>query len=364
MNIAIISLTHRGWRLSQLLRSQWLEYWKREGGEKSSISVYGKMGRARDEEGSYIFTELKEILPVVWRDYDAILCIMATGIVVRLIAPLLIHKSQDPAVLVMDERGEHVISLLSGHLGGANELSKKVARYMGARAVITTASDVNQLLVPDVMARELHLRIVSFEDLVKVNAEIVAGKEPTYYLDELLQNHKQIETYLLERGQKVETYAKGCVLEDDISILITDRSYPEEEVSLTMYAKTLYVGIGCRRGMSKERIQEAVEEAVIGLGYHPAAIDSLQSVIVKKDEEGLISYTKEQRMGFICWDIETLQGCVETYQLEESPFVKEKIGVGNICEAALYAKEANIQILQGKTKREGITLAVGKKASM
>ena len=87
--------------------------------------------------------DFAEAVRRAFADCDALVFVMATGIVVRTIAPLVQSKASDPAVLVLDQRGKHVISLLSGHLGGANAMAEQAAAYLGGEAVITTATDVD-----------------------------------------------------------------------------------------------------------------------------------------------------------------------------------------------------------------------------
>ncbi len=118
---------------------------------------------------------------------------MALGIVVRMIAPYIEHKSKDPAVVVMDEVGHHVISLLSGHLGGANEWTQSISLAIDADPVITTATDVNGLPAPDVLARHEHLLVDDFQTLINVNSAIVGGERVDYYIDASLPNAEHLE---------------------------------------------------------------------------------------------------------------------------------------------------------------------------
>src|SRR5512139_2599482 len=134
MPIAIIAITRNGARLGARLRDGL-------GGELFVLQKYrGAAGPAARG-----VSDLKELFPRLWQQCDGIVCIMATGIVVRLAAPLLEGKEKDPAVVVLDDAGKFAIALLSGHLGGANELAERCAFVTGARAVITTATDANGL---------------------------------------------------------------------------------------------------------------------------------------------------------------------------------------------------------------------------
>ena len=138
MKTAIISVTMKGARLGQRV--------------KHSIApdaiCFEKEGKTSGHE-DITFSSMKDIIGDVFKTYDRVLCIMAVGIVVRMIAPYIVHKSEDPAIVVMDEAGHNVISLLSGHLGGANEWTSMIGLAVDAHPVITTATDVNGLPAPD-----------------------------------------------------------------------------------------------------------------------------------------------------------------------------------------------------------------------
>ncbi len=153
---------------------------------------YEKENRPSGGEAIY-FDSLKHHIGQIFKDYDQVLCIMALGIVVRMIAPYIEHKSKDPAVVVMDEVGHHVISLLSGHLGGANEWTQSISLAIDADPVITTATDVNGLPAPDVLARHEHLLVDDFQTLINVNSAIVGGQQVDYYIDASLANAEHLE---------------------------------------------------------------------------------------------------------------------------------------------------------------------------
>ncbi len=168
---AIISVSERGAKLGQRVKSLVAPH----------ADCFEKENRPSGGEAIY-FDSLKNHIGQIFKDYDQVLCIMALGIVVRMIAPYIEHKSKDPAVVVMDEVGHHVISLLSGHLGGANEWTQSISLAIDADPVITTATDVNGLPAPDVLARHEHLLVDDFQTLINVNSAIVGGEQVDYYI--------------------------------------------------------------------------------------------------------------------------------------------------------------------------------------
>lgn len=142
-----------------------------------------------------IFAEpLKELLPVLFRRYEALILFFSLGAAVRLAAPLLQDKKTDPAIIVIDERGEHVISMLSGHLGGANRLTLQIAGLLGSHPVITTASDVQGTFAADLLGREFGWRPESFTHMKAVSAALVNGERVAF-----LQEHGECGWLHLER---------------------------------------------------------------------------------------------------------------------------------------------------------------------
>lgn len=178
---AILSVSERGAKLGQRIKSLVAPH----------ADCYEKENRPSGGEAIY-FDSLKHHIGQIFKDYDQVLCIMALGIVVRMIAPYIEHKSKDPAIVVMDEAGHHVISLLSGHLGGANEWTQSISLAIDADPVITTATDVNGLPAPDVLARHEHLLVDDFQTLVDVNSAVVAGETVNYYIDNTLVNAQHL----------------------------------------------------------------------------------------------------------------------------------------------------------------------------
>ena len=179
---AILSVSERGAKLGQRIKSLVAPH----------ADCFEKENRPSGSEAIY-FDSLKNHIGQIFKDYDQVLCIMALGIVVRMIAPYIEHKSKDPAVVVMDEVGHHVISLLSGHLGGANEWTQSISLAIDADPVITTATDVNGLPAPDVLARHEHLLVDDFQTLINVNSAIVGGERVDYYIDESLSNAEHLK---------------------------------------------------------------------------------------------------------------------------------------------------------------------------
>ncbi len=366
MKTAIISVTEKGAHLGQQVKSL----------IAPTADCYEKEGKGSRQEAIY-FSSMKDIIGDLFKDYDRLLCIMATGIVVRMIAPYIVHKSKDPAIVVMDELGKHVISLLSGHLGGANEWTTAIGMAVKADPVITTATDVNGLFAPDVFARQQDLQVDDFKSLIAVNAAIIGGKSVTYYVDkDLVRSDTYVQTLQTFLGcisviemidvlsmtvtidGAIAKHRYTTVLDDEPAVLITDKLVHTEPNVLVLRPKTYTIGIGCRRNTPKEYILEAIHESLGVYQLSPKSIKTAASVNVKADEVGLLAAMKELEWPIEFYDPQEMSEFIEQAQLEESNFVKETIGVGNVCETtALLAAKSN-KLIQPKTIFKKTTVAI------
>lgn len=280
---------------------------------------------------------LAEFVGPVFSWADAILFVGSTGMAVRAIAPWVKDKKTDPAVLVTDEAGQFVISLLSGHIGGANELTRLLARKLGAAPVVTTATDVNGKFSVDDWAARNHLTIGSMAAAKAVSAAILEGEVP------LLCDFPVASP--LPRG--VVPGAEGAV-----GIYIGWRNISPFGTTLRLIPKVLNLGIGCRRGIPREKIAEAVQKV---LGSIPIeAVAKVCSIDLKKDEGGLLDFCAQLGVPAVFYSAEEL-GRVPG-QFPPSQRVMEVTGVDNVCQRAamLDGKRCIIE----KTAMEGVTVAV------
>lgn len=299
-----------------------------------------------------VFRRLGDIVPKVWQEYSVLIFVMATGIVVRQIASLIKGKDCDPAVLVLDEEGEFVIPLLSGHLGGANTWAKQLAGQIGAQAVITTATDVRGLVAPDEYARRYGWKVEPLNHLPTVNRLL------------LEQSCLNLWTsYPIKPEEAWHNDEHYCFLSDNdkekANVIIS--AFPD----LTIKADLIYlvppilsVGVGCRRGASTEAILEAITSMVEQLGASLKAVSGLFSIDLKKDEVGLIEAAKYFRVPFRTFPAVELQAVNEKERLCRSKFVNEKIGVDGVCEAASLLGTQRGRLILPKFKGRGVTVAI------
>lgn len=389
MKIAIVSVTSHGAYLGYKIACGLRDRIETEATD--CIQCFEKEGKGcKENEDVIYFDKMSSIMEVLFKEYDRVLCIMATGIVVRMIAPYIVHKSKDPAIVVMDEQGNYIISLLSGHLGGANEWTLEISQIIGATPVITTATDVNQLPAPDVFARKNHLIIRNFDALKRVNAAIVAKENVQYYIDNtLLWAEAFCERAKLHGVQVIMFTPEATVTLADTAlqadeaprnfhlntttftakelettvpkVIITDKVFEAAETyqnNLFMYAKTMVVGIGCRRDTESKLIFDAVMESLHKVGRVQESVLAATSVDVKADEKGLLEAMKRLEWPIHFYEAAILQHFVNAHNIKESNFVKNTIGVGNVCETTSLILAQSQQLIQQKTLFPRTTVAI------
>ena len=200
--------------------------------------------------GMTLFAHISEVFPSAWRECDSIICIMGCGIAVRMVSPLIEHKTVDPAVVVVDQEGRFAVSLLSGHIGGANELARKVAAITGGQAVITTASDLQDKPAIDLAAKKAGLRIENSGILSRIQASIL-DEELIWIFDPdgLLLKHLPANHGLRE----IDSGNDSGAFRDGLGIWVSEQLSPRGIECLKLRPANLVVGIGCNRGTTSTR---------------------------------------------------------------------------------------------------------------
>ncbi len=233
---------------------------------------------------------LKNLLPDLFARYDGLVFIMALGIVVRSIGPLIADKTRDPAVLVGDVQGKFIISVLSGHLGGANRLAQDVARTTGAIPVVTTGTDVTQNVAPDLISQEIGAELDPIDQLKRVSSAIVDG-DPVLFLNQEGIPIPSLSGPLKPNIQKSDIFpdpfpsVRAAVV---ISRLISDRSLPAGVEGMSLIPRVYGVGIGCNRGTSADEIVAALNDLLQIHRIHPKSLQVFGSIDLKADEGGIL----------------------------------------------------------------------------
>lgn len=282
---------------------------------------------------------------------DGILFVGACGIAVRHIAPYIRSKKKDPAVLVTDECGKFVISLLSGHLGGANELTEKIAGFLGAVPVVTTATDLHGCFAVDTFARRNHCEILNLKAAKAVSAALLAGKKVGFYSEFPWEG-------MLPKGLKVcdrEGRAGNRIYEIGIAVTIHKDCRPFEETTVIVPGNVT-LGMGCRRGKDAEGILKAAQEAVSKCGIYQQSVKKLTSIDLKKEEQGLLTLAGKWHIPFETYSEEELKQAQGTFA--QSSFVQSITGVDNVCERSAVFGSRQGTLIEKKSGRDGVTTAL------
>ena len=295
---------------------------------------------------------VKKYFPYLFEEYDAIIAIMASGILIRTIAPIIESKVTDPAVLNIDDNGKFVISTLSGHLGGANKLTQKIADLIDATPVITTSTDINKKLGIDVIANDLYLSIDDTKEILFFNKSILDDKEISLvinpnknfnYLFEYLNNNKLKINISISFSSKVKTDEIHAVL-DNHKIILKERE--------------IVVGLGCRREKECISLYNALKASINELNIDISRINKLSSAEIKEDEVGMLELSEKLDIPITFVELEKLK-LFESQDIQKSDFVKSKFGIYGVCEpSALITAGFDSKLIYKKTSYDGVTVAV------
>ncbi len=306
-----------------------------------------------DIPASY-FERLSDAISSDFHLYTGHVFIMSTGIVVRLIASCIRNKITDPAVVVLDEIGRHVVSLLSGHLGGANSLAIKVAGLIGAEPVITTATDVNQMSAIDVLAKQHNLFIENPEAIKNINMAFIAGKK--FYLH---------DPYALLRGSIspshiLTDFKKGQITgnEDIPGVFIDDALADLSKKMLILRPGSLVAGIGCNKNTTMKEIKKFLEKVLEESKLAISSVISIATINLKADEPGLIALAEDLKLPISFFDKDELNRADGIKS--PSDMVEKHTGVKSVCEAAAILASKNGKLIVPKHSTRNVTVAIAR----
>ena len=277
-----------------------------------------------------------------WPKMGGFVCIMATGIVVRAIAPLLRDKASDPCVVVVDEKGRHAISLLSGHLGGGNDLARQVAALCGGEAVITTASDTLGLAPLDLWARAQDLVCESRQGLRQASARLVNTGSLTIF--------SEVAVVSLPPGL-------AAVAGPELADIVISSRIADYGAAVVFRPRNLVVGVGCNRGVPAAELHQACEELFREQGLSQLSIRNLASIDLKQDEAGLLVFAAEKGWRMDFFSKEELNRVADVAVSEAALRAVGAVGVAE--PAALLSAQSN-DLLVGKRKWRNVTMAVAR----
>ena len=280
-----------------------------------------------------------------FRTCDAIIFIGAAGIAVRHIAPYIKDKTKDPAIIVIDELGKNIIPILSGHIGGANRISKAIGERIGGNVVITTATDLNDVFAVDTFAADNGMYIRNMQMAKQISARLLDGKTVC------LRSDTQIEGEL----PKGIAYAE----EGDAGIYITTSARPGPfKRTLKLIPRNMTIGVGCHRDIDPTVLEKRILDVLRRNDISIHAIRAGGSIDLKKDEKGMLDFFRKYDIPLTFFSSEELAGIEGEFTASE--YVRSITGVENVCERSAVAVSENGKIIVKKDAGEGVTVAGAK----
>lgn len=287
------------------------------------------------------------ILAMDFQSKDVMVFIMAVGIVVRKISPLLRSKLTDPAVIVLGQDGKYVISLLSGHIGGANEMTNTIAALLQAEPVITTATDLQRQVAFDVVAVKNHL-VIENPDMVKtVSSALLAG--------ECVQLQSDLSVLHADKYSQIvwtESQKTTC------KVVISDRLFSEEKnAKPTLYLRPvdLVIGVGCKKEIPFVHLESCFLFFLQTYGYAISSVKAIATIKRKQAEAAILQLCETYQIPLQIISDEAICNC--QYPFEASDFVKQVTGLPAVAESCSYLASECGTVLTGKVKYSGVTLA-------
>lgn len=345
MKLAIVAITSRGAQLARQL-----------GAELPEARVYLPEKFRGGDDCDYFDQPLAVWLPNLFSTVEQLICIMATGIVVRILGRELRGKDKDPAVVVMDEAGQFAISLLSGHLGGANDLARRLATICGATPVITTATDVNRLPSWDQAARDAGLVVEPVAHLKTLNRLLLEGGRIA-----LVDQRRRIAgTFASLPGVTLyENFAAATRSSADGLVFVTHRFLPHlqnQPEMLALRPRDLVVGVGCNRNTSAEEIEMAVRNKLKQSFLAFGSIACIATIDAKRDEVGLLKFAEAYNLPIEFHTAEELNRVEISSPV--SIHAQRAVGAKGVCEPAALLSSGLGEMLIRKQKVGNLTLAV------
>lgn len=320
--VTIFSFTQNGHQLARKIgsyESQWEHRW-----EFKNEKLKGQVEEAFQNSACLIF-------------------VGAVGIATRAIAPFIKSKDVDPAVLVVDELGTYVIPILSGHLGGANLYAKELADKIGALPVITTATDLNQVVAVDNWAKKEGLLIRNVDYIKYVSSSLLKGKKVGYESEILLE-------FPTEYIDKKNT---------EVGILVADEFRQVFTHTLWLTPKPYILGIGCRKDIEFHKLEQTIIQYLIEQNIDLSLICGMASIDLKAKEKAILQMSCTYKIPFYTYSTEQLSQIPGTFT--PSKFVKSVTGVDNVCERSAMALSHDGILIKKKVALDGITIAVAKR---
>jgi cobalt-precorrin 5A hydrolase len=346
--VAIICITKNGINIAKRIKEK-----------IPSASIYSQSKHKDSSDGIIWFEKnTKNMVEEIFKEYDSIICIFSLGAVIRLISNLLVDKKTDPAVIVIDDKANFVISALSGHLGGANALSKSIADILNSTAVITTAADVNETIAVDLLGNNFQWRIENFENVTKVSAHMVneekigvyqdAG-EPKWWDKELPKNVTVVQNI---DELTSDDFKAGLIISDKI---IADPILVRK--SVIYRPKSLVVGIGFHWDTTQADIEEGIMKVLEENGLSFLSIRNLSTINRGKSPITLGAFSDKHGIPLEFFDKDKLSNVTVP---NPSELVKKYEGTSSVSEASSILSSGGDLIVSKQKFPPNLTVAVSR----
>ena len=348
--IAILSITNNGrelaLRIKEIMKDVDVFFIKKDTDYKNDEVIVVNQG-------------LKEFISQIFDKYDYLVFIMATGIVVRTIAPLIISKFSDPAILVMDEKGNNIISLLSGHMGGANEMTLYMSDLINSHPVITTATDVNKKSSLDMIAKKLNGHIDDFRDnVLKINSMLVNNEEVHLYIDGNYKiNHNGFTLY--DEKTDLDKVRNLVIVTNkkDINKILNKNIENLNEKIIKVTPKDIVIGVGCKKNTNSDHMKNSLIKFLAEYNIDINAVEEIVRIEIKKDEKAIIDLAKFLDVKFKTFSVEEISKV--DYLYEKSDWVKKNVGVYSVSDPVAHLLSEG-RVIINKQKYDGITFSIGR----
>lgn len=354
--VSIISFTKYGASLSLEFKDILIKH-------NCNVKLYTGKSSVSCKDIENINCSLREWTGIHFEEDDIIIFTGACGIAVRSIAPFINSKCTDPAVLVADDMGINIISLLSGHLGRANEWTKILASAINANAVITTSSDIHNKIAIDLFAERNNLYIENMEAARRIQAAVIEGSPVTVFCNAEITGKIPDNFYIKKLPHDFLCSNKDRCIISKYNIVISpfanfrewDIFNNKDSITLYLIPKVVTVGIGCRKYKTYGEINSFIREALNNAGISIYSVSGIATIDIKKNEPGILEFAEKEHLPASFYSAEELE--TVTARTSYSGFVKEITGTGNVCECAALFPQGGKELILAKQAGNGITVA-------
>ena len=337
----------------------------------------------------------RPVVQQAFRDYESLVLLMPVGAAIRLLAPLLVHKHHDAGVVCVDDSGTFAVSLLSGHVGGADRLTRRVAEIIGATPVITSASHTGRTIAVDLLGRDLGWTLEADSTTVTRASAAVVNGDPVgvYYCAGVVQLTRDWQPTDLPLPANIHIFASletlavsqctaALVISDQLWTSVESRvGYAESlpgKATVVYRPKSLVVGMGCRRGVPMDELEALLDETLEQNNLARASVRCIATAEIKRDEGGLLLLAEKLGVSLECYGVEELNSMFEngatpalvSTQAGESvpgllrptpsPVAHRLLGVWGVSEPAALLSSGAQDLLVTRQKTTRATIAVAR----